>query len=128
MFQCFQYLTFYPTGPEKVTDLSVGQVTTSSVSLEWAKPNGKSSHYRVKWTDGTTIQSKRVAETNVNVTELTAGVQYTFTVIAVAGDNTAESAVAEVSLYTSKELLHCFHCDSAVHQLCDTFTLYLSVP
>lgn len=41
-------------------------------------------------------------ETKVNVTELTPGVNYTFTVTAVAGDNSTQSDVATLSQYTSK--------------------------
>ncbi|XP_074533307.1 receptor-type tyrosine-protein phosphatase beta [Halichoeres trimaculatus] len=93
------------TKPEVVRDLSVVTATTSSISLNWTEPEGKSSLYRVKWTNGATDGSKTVTETNINVTELTAGVQYSFTVIAVAGDNTTESAVAEISHYTKPEVV-----------------------
>ncbi|XP_039470652.1 receptor-type tyrosine-protein phosphatase eta isoform X2 [Oreochromis aureus] len=46
-----------------------------------------------------------VTETKVNVTELTPGVSYTFTVTAVAGDDRTESDVATLSLYTKPEVV-----------------------
>ncbi|CAI5664718.1 unnamed protein product [Oreochromis niloticus] len=49
--------------------------------------------------------NKTVTETKVNVTELTPGVNYTFTVTAVAGDDRTESDVATLSLYTKPEVV-----------------------
>nr|XP_029134862.1 LOW QUALITY PROTEIN: receptor-type tyrosine-protein phosphatase eta [Labrus bergylta] len=97
--------TFHYTIPEVVEKLTVVYVTTSSISLEWTKPKGESSFYRVQWTDGTTNNNKNVTETRINVTDLTAGVRYDFTVIAVAGDNTTESEMAETFHYTIPEVV-----------------------
>ncbi|XP_065812681.1 receptor-type tyrosine-protein phosphatase eta [Labrus bergylta] len=93
------------TIPEVVEKLTVVYVTTSSISLEWTKPKGESSFYRVQWTDGTTNNNKNVTETRINVTDLTAGVRYDFTVIAVAGDNTTESEMAETFHYTKPNII-----------------------
>uniref|UniRef100_UPI0037E83681 receptor-type tyrosine-protein phosphatase eta-like n=1 Tax=Semicossyphus pulcher TaxID=241346 RepID=UPI0037E83681 len=93
------------TKPEVVRKLTVGQVTTSSISLMWAEPEGESSFYRVQWTNGRTNRNISVTETNINITELTAGVQYNFTVIAVAGDNTTESAMAETFHFTKPQVV-----------------------
>ncbi|XP_065812944.1 receptor-type tyrosine-protein phosphatase eta [Labrus bergylta] len=97
--------TFHYTIPEVVEKLTVVYVTTSSISLEWTKPKGESSFYRVQWTDGTTNNNKNVTETRINVTDLTAGVRYDFTVIAVAGDNTTESEMAETFHYTKPNII-----------------------
>ncbi|KAM6925928.1 receptor-type tyrosine-protein phosphatase eta-like [Lycodopsis pacificus] len=78
------------TKPAVVKSLTVGRITTSSISLMWTKPEGNSSFYRVQWTNRTTNWSVNVSETKLNVTELTAGVLYHFTVIAVAGDHKTE--------------------------------------
>ncbi|XP_070827425.1 receptor-type tyrosine-protein phosphatase eta-like [Chaetodon trifascialis] len=91
------------TKPEAVRNLTVTQITTSSVSLSWTEPEGNSSLYRVQWTDGMTNGAVNVTETQANVTGLIAGVQYNFTVIAVAGDNKTESEMAEVFQHTKPE-------------------------
>lgn len=85
-----------------MNDLTVSEIRTSSIFLNWTEPQGQRSFYRVEWTDGTINMNKTVTETKVNVTELTPGVNYTFTVIAVAGDNSTQSDVATLSQYTSK--------------------------
>ncbi|XP_029908872.1 receptor-type tyrosine-protein phosphatase eta-like isoform X2 [Myripristis murdjan] len=96
---------FKYTNPEVVGNLDVTGTTTSSVSLNWTKPEGNSFFYRVEWTDGRQNDSQNVKETHLNVTGLTAGVQYTFTVTAVAGDNQTESKKAEISHYTNPEVV-----------------------
>ena len=68
----------------------------------WTEPEGERSFYRVQWTNGTSKWRFNVTETKINVTELTAGVKYSFTIIAVAGDNKTESETAELFHYTSK--------------------------
>nr|XP_024658928.1 titin isoform X25 [Maylandia zebra] len=93
------------TKPEKVNDLNVSEIRTSSIFLNWTEPQGQRSFYRVEWTDGTINMNKTVTETKVNVTELTPGVNYTFTVIAVAGDNSTQSDVATLSQYTKPEVV-----------------------
>ena len=52
-------------------------------------------------------QSDTVNETYINITELTAGEQYTFTVITVAGNEKAFADAKTVSLYTSKMSFVC---------------------
>lgn len=88
-------------------------MTTSSVSLNWSKPKGQSFFYRVQWTNGTLNWNDSVTDTEINVTALTAGVEYNFTIIAVAADNVTESEGAEISQSTSKILCSIFgHSDS----------------
>ncbi|KAK9516915.1 hypothetical protein VZT92_024823 [Zoarces viviparus] len=91
---------FQHTKPEVVTNIAVANITTSSIYLMWTKPEGNSSFYRVQWTNGTTNWSVSVSETNITITELTAGVLYHFTVIAVAGDHKTESEVSEIFQHT----------------------------
>ncbi|XP_025765267.1 titin [Oreochromis niloticus] len=93
------------TKPEKVKTLTVSEIRTSSIFLNWTDPQGERSFYRVEWTDGTIKNNKTVTETKVNVTELTPGVCYTFTVTAVAGDNRTESDVATLSKCTKPEVV-----------------------
>ncbi|XP_042352023.1 receptor-type tyrosine-protein phosphatase eta [Plectropomus leopardus] len=93
------------TKPEVVRNLNVSEITTSSVSLTWTKPEGKSSFYRVQWTDGNVTDSGNVTETHINITNLTAGVQYEITVTAVAGDSSTEGRSEAVSQYTKPEVV-----------------------
>lgn len=90
------------TEPAVIRNLTVSEITTSSVFLSWIEPLGNRSFYRVEWTDGNISGSQNTTETSVNVTALTAGVQYLFTVTAVAGDNTTVGQSKTVSKYTSK--------------------------
>uniref|UniRef100_A0A3Q1EYV8 protein-tyrosine-phosphatase n=1 Tax=Acanthochromis polyacanthus TaxID=80966 RepID=A0A3Q1EYV8_9TELE len=89
--------------PEKVNNLDVTDITTSSIFLNWTKPNGNSSFYRVNWTDGTKTNDTNVTETYINITDLTAGVQYTVNVTAVGDDHVTEGASVSVSNYTKPE-------------------------
>ena len=107
MYLFFKLLIFscdssFLTEPEVVKSLSVSEITTSSVYLTWTKPEGNSTYYRVQWTAGTNNWGVTVSETEMNVTSLTAGVQYTFTIIAVAGDSETVGEAKTVSKYTSK--------------------------
>ena len=72
------------------------------MDLAWIEPEGNSSFYRVQWTNGNAMWNDSVIATYINIRELTAGVQYNFTVIAVAGDNKTVGQEKTVSLYTSK--------------------------
>uniref|UniRef100_A0AAV2KZP4 Fibronectin type-III domain-containing protein n=1 Tax=Knipowitschia caucasica TaxID=637954 RepID=A0AAV2KZP4_KNICA len=49
---CFNCCLNATTKPESVLNLTVTDVTTSSLSLNWTKPQGRSSIYSVQWTDG----------------------------------------------------------------------------
>ncbi|XP_064859069.1 receptor-type tyrosine-protein phosphatase eta-like isoform X2 [Oncorhynchus nerka] len=91
--------------PEVIMNLTASEITTSSVSLSWTEPLGNSSFFRVEWTDGKTNGSQNTPETSFNVTALTAGVQYLFTVTAVAGDNTTVGQSKTVSKYTKPAII-----------------------
>ncbi|XP_035646574.1 receptor-type tyrosine-protein phosphatase eta isoform X2 [Oncorhynchus keta] len=94
----------FTTKPETITILTVTKITTSSVSLSWNKPEG-SSFYKVEWTDGSINDSQNTTGTSVNVTALTAGAQYVFTVTAVAGDNKSEGRNKTVLKYTKPAIV-----------------------
>ncbi|KAB5565550.1 hypothetical protein PHYPO_G00242860 [Pangasianodon hypophthalmus] len=89
------------TNPDVVTNLTVSVKTTSSVSLTWNEPNGNWSFFTVKWTDGSVNNSSNTSNTSYTVTGLTAGVNYTFTVTAVAADGQTEGAPAQTSAFTN---------------------------
>ncbi|XP_072241597.1 receptor-type tyrosine-protein phosphatase eta [Leuresthes tenuis] len=91
------------TQPEVIMDLTVTEITTSSISLSWIKPLGQSSFYKVQWTDGNITGSSSQSETNITISNLTAGVQYEIDVTAVAGDNETKGKATAVSVYTKPE-------------------------
>ena len=63
---------------------------------------GNSSLYRVHWTDGHLNGTLNGTETYVNITDLTAGVQYEISVTAVADDGHTGGQSVTVVRYTSK--------------------------
>ena len=73
--------------------------------------------------------SANVNDTDINVTGLTAGVQYSFTVIAVAGDDTTQSEMAQISHYASKMMSYIIAHGSIynifVLYLCSNFVIYI---
>ncbi|XP_031138584.1 receptor-type tyrosine-protein phosphatase eta isoform X2 [Sander lucioperca] len=88
------------TKPEVVRNLTVTVITTSSIFLTWTKPEGNSSSYTVQWTGGNVNGSDSVTQTQKNITNLTAGVQYNITVTAVADDGSTEGKKANIFQYT----------------------------
>ena len=90
------------TEPNVVRNLSVTDITTSSIFLMWIEPDGKSSFYRVQWTRGDFNETVNVTQTHINITNLTPGVQYKITVTTVACDNITEGQSSSVTKYTSK--------------------------
>uniref|UniRef100_G3PAL9 protein-tyrosine-phosphatase n=1 Tax=Gasterosteus aculeatus aculeatus TaxID=481459 RepID=G3PAL9_GASAC len=88
------------TKPEVVRNITVANVTTSSISLKWIEPKGNSSFYRVQWTDGNVTHNNSVNTTSITITNLTAGVQYKITVAAVTNEGSTEGQNTSVSQYT----------------------------
>ena len=93
------------TGPDVIRNLSVTQITTSSVSLNWTEPQGHSSFYRVEWEDNTVPMNKTTSQTSMNITGLNAGAQYVFRVFVVAEDNQTAGAYVSKTRYTSKSTI-----------------------
>ncbi|XP_041852407.1 receptor-type tyrosine-protein phosphatase eta isoform X2 [Melanotaenia boesemani] len=91
------------TKPEMVRNLAVSGFTTSSVFVNWTKPEGNSSFYRVQWRNGEIRNSVNVSETFRDITNLTAGVQYEISVTAVAADGRTEGQRMTVFQYTKPE-------------------------
>ncbi|XP_059402129.1 receptor-type tyrosine-protein phosphatase eta [Carassius carassius] len=84
------------TKPDVILNLTADDITTSSVFLNWIKPNGQSSHYRVEYED----KNVSAENTSININDLIPGAQYTFKVFAVAADNVTEGRANQISLYT----------------------------
>ncbi|XP_070406804.1 receptor-type tyrosine-protein phosphatase eta isoform X3 [Nothobranchius furzeri] len=95
------------TKPGVVNSLTVSASTTTSVSLNWAKPEGNFLFYTVMWTNNSlNQQSSNVTTANVTISELTPGVEYNFSVTAVAGDYTTIGEETTISLYTKPDLVN----------------------
>jgi len=89
---------FSLTEPDLIKNLTAVDITTSSVLLNWTKPNGQSSHYRVEYEDKNVIAEN----TFIKINNLIPGAQYTFRVFAVAADHVTEGRANQISLNTSK--------------------------
>ncbi|KAF4081222.1 hypothetical protein AMELA_G00158930, partial [Ameiurus melas] len=87
------------TKPNAVTNLTVSNINTSSVSLTWNEPPGNRSYFTVNWTGGSVNNSSNTSNTSYTVTGLTAGVNYTFTVTAVAADGQTAGAPTQTSAF-----------------------------
>ncbi|XP_053541905.1 titin [Ictalurus punctatus] len=93
------------TNPNAVTNLTVSNKTTSSVSLTWNEPHGNRSYFTVNWTGGSVNISSNTSNTSYTVTGLTAGVNYTFTVTAVAADGQTAGAPTQTSAFTTPDVV-----------------------
>ncbi|KTF96035.1 hypothetical protein cypCar_00024369 [Cyprinus carpio] len=85
--------------PDVIMNLTANDITTSSVLLNWTKPNGQSSRYRVEYENNNVVTENNSFEIN----DLTPGVHYTFRVFAVAADHVTKgrARASQISLYTS---------------------------
>ncbi|XP_078805347.1 zinc finger protein ZIC 2a [Oryzias latipes] len=91
--------------PDKVRNLSVTEITTSSISLNWTEPLGNSSFYRVQWTNGSSTLNTSVFEKTTTISNLTAGVRYGINVTAVAADNQTEGESVSTVIYTNPGII-----------------------
>lgn len=90
--------------PSAVENLTVVSVTTESILLSWSKPVGDSDFYSVEYrkqNESQTQKSKCKDSNECNVTGLSPGFEYSFTVKAIVNDN-IEGVSSSVSDYTSK--------------------------
>ncbi|XP_076861786.1 receptor-type tyrosine-protein phosphatase eta isoform X8 [Brachyhypopomus gauderio] len=92
------------TNPDVVTSLTASDINISSVFLNWNLSNGISSYYKIQWTDGIYSNSRNISNTSYTVTGLTPGVNYTFSVTAVAADGT-EGAPTSISAFTKPDII-----------------------
>lgn len=83
-------------------NLTVTEITTSSMFLNWTQPVGNSSSYKVQRTNGTVWVTVNATGTSVNITNLTPGVPYNISVAAVADDGVTVGQNVSVYKYTSK--------------------------
>ncbi|KAJ8249090.1 hypothetical protein GJAV_G00231070 [Gymnothorax javanicus] len=88
------------TRPGAISNLRVSDVTSSSVLLNWAEPQGEAALYRVEWAHDSTNLSETTSETYMRISGLNAGTLYTFRVIPLAGDGTTEGDATELQQFT----------------------------
>ncbi|XP_042571860.1 receptor-type tyrosine-protein phosphatase eta-like [Cyprinus carpio] len=89
------------TKPDVIMNLTANDITTSSVLLNWTKPNGQSSRYHVEYENNNVATENNSFEIN----DLTPGVHYTFRVFAVAADHVTEGRASQISLYTNPDVI-----------------------
>lgn len=99
------HLVLHCAEPAVVGNLSITDVTTSSVSLNWDKPVGNATSYRIQWTLGGSTFSDSSTDTSFNITGLTPGSQYNITVSAVAVDSSNEGESILKTTFTRKSIL-----------------------
>ncbi|XP_053332124.1 receptor-type tyrosine-protein phosphatase eta-like isoform X2 [Clarias gariepinus] len=93
------------TNPDVASDLSVTEITTSSLFLNWTEPIGKRSFFKVQWSVGSITLSLTTSNTFFNFTDLNPGVSYTFLISAVAADNITEGEAISLSAYTRPDIV-----------------------
>ncbi|KAE8296482.1 Receptor-type tyrosine-protein phosphatase eta [Larimichthys crocea] len=103
VFVCLNCTKNVTMRPEVVRNLTVTEITTSSLSLSWIQPEGYSSFYIVKWSNGTFIDN--VTGTQKTISNLTPGVHYNISVTAVAADGLTDGQISSVSQYTRPEVV-----------------------
>ncbi|XP_077146334.1 tenascin-X-like [Ranitomeya variabilis] len=92
------------TKPEGVKNLMAGIITTTSISLSWAKPDGNASSYEIQILGEPTF-NKTVTSTSDTIEGLTPGNYYTLLVTAVVGENNVTGNIAEISVYTKPQIV-----------------------
>ncbi|KAG2463327.1 PTPRJ phosphatase, partial [Polypterus senegalus] len=89
------------TKPGPVTSPTVTNVTTTSIFLCWVAPLGGNVSYGVNFSNSGQTQQLVTNHTCINVTNLNSATSYSFTVFAVAGDNTTISDSVTITAFTS---------------------------
>ncbi|KAM4043755.1 receptor-type tyrosine-protein phosphatase eta-like [Anomaloglossus baeobatrachus] len=92
------------TKPELVTNLMVGIITTTSISLSWEKPDGNASSYEIQILGDPTF-NKTVTITSDTIEGLTPGNYYTLLVNAVVGENNVIGNSSAISVYTKPDVV-----------------------
>jgi len=88
------------TEPDVTRNLAVSNITTSTAFLTWDEPIGNRAFFNIQWTGD---QTNRYSTTNTSyrIIGLTAGVNYTFCIAAVAADHSTKGYTFCISHFTS---------------------------
>ncbi|KAM9316128.1 tenascin-X-like [Gastrophryne carolinensis] len=95
--------TFTYTPPEVVKNLTIENITTTSISLSWEKPDGNVSSYFIQ-IQGDPSFNRTVTTTSDTIENLTPGNYYTFLVSAQVGGNVQGKSNSTFT-YTSPEVV-----------------------
>ncbi|XP_053497992.1 receptor-type tyrosine-protein phosphatase eta-like [Ictalurus furcatus] len=91
------------TKPDAASDLSVTEITTSSLFLNWTEPIGERSVFEVEWSNDNITLNTTTSDRCFNITNLNPGVNYTILISAVAADNITEGEAVGLSVYTKPD-------------------------
>ncbi|XP_073485015.1 tenascin-X-like [Aquarana catesbeiana] len=92
------------TKPGVVKNLKTENITTTSISLSWEKPDGNASSYFIQILEDPTFDMN-VTTTSYTIESLTPGNYYTILVYAQVGENNVQGAYDIVSNYTIPEVV-----------------------
>ncbi len=84
-----------------IINLTVSEITTSSVFLTWEESVRNSPFFKIQWTGDKTNGSSTTNNTSYNITGLAAGFNFTFIITAIAADKSTEGESMVTSNYTS---------------------------
>ncbi|XP_050191767.1 receptor-type tyrosine-protein phosphatase eta isoform X10 [Myiozetetes cayanensis] len=106
------------TKPSPVLDLKAEYVGVTSVNLTWEVNDtaSESYTYRIEITEDVPIKNVTSNGPKAEVTDLTPGTMYNFTVFAVAADNKTEGEGRSIDLYTKPASVNSFQCEPVAKQ------------
>ncbi|XP_073528955.1 receptor-type tyrosine-protein phosphatase eta-like [Phyllobates terribilis] len=94
----------FNTDPGIVKNLTLDNITTTSVSLTWEKPDGNVDSYMIQVLEDPSLN--RIVTTSLNtIGGLTPGYYYTFMVFALVGNYTVPGDNNTISTYTEPEIV-----------------------
>lgn len=100
----YVYNCVYILDPGIVKNLTVDNVTTTSVSVNWEKPDGNADSYMIQVLEEPSLNII-VTSTLNTIGGLTPGNYYTFVVLALVGNNTVQGGKDSTYTYTSRLLV-----------------------
>ncbi|XP_043926747.1 fibronectin-like [Protopterus annectens] len=100
----YENLVFNFSEPDVVQNLIANNINTTSVFLTWNRPSGLANTYKVQVV-GQSSMDQTVFTESATITDLTAGSNYTFKVLAIAADNTSEGSPIQISIFTKPDVV-----------------------
>ncbi|XP_032918880.1 receptor-type tyrosine-protein phosphatase eta isoform X3 [Catharus ustulatus] len=96
------------TRPSPVHNLTAESIGVTSVTLKWEVTDSASGSYtyRIEIVSGTFVENRTFSDTKAEITNLTAGTLYNFTVFTVAADNETEGEGEPIDRYTKPSPVH----------------------
>uniref|UniRef100_A0A8C4TBE1 Mucin-3A-like n=1 Tax=Erpetoichthys calabaricus TaxID=27687 RepID=A0A8C4TBE1_ERPCA len=93
------------TKPDVVYNLTISNISTSSLFLSWTPPNGNVGSYRVD-VSGSTVMNVTTTSAFANLTGLIPGSMYTLQVVALAVDNMTEGDAVAITGITKPGVVY----------------------